>query len=260
MNKKYSALIIGCGAQGAGVGQEKNPDKIINFAHALTEHDGFNLLGFKDSNMDKAADASILWKTDYWSTYAGLLESDIAIVTTPDETHYEILKQLVEYPLKLVIVEKPICENIEQAREIVELYKAKGIPLMVNYTRRFLPYYDHLKEYGKPLFGFCQFSRGWLHTATHAIDFFNMVGCERFHIEEMKTESRVWLLTVMYEDHTFHETRLFDTPVWSYYDKSHMHIINNVYEFLEGREEIKCTGGMALNALEKCYELMEGEK
>jgi hypothetical protein len=181
---------------------------------------------------------------------------DIAIVSTSDNTHYEILKQLAEYPLKLVIVEKPICENLEQAREIVELYKAKGIPLMVNYTRRFLPYYDNLKEYGKPISSVCRFNRGWLHTASHAIDFFNMLGCDNYSIFESDSNSRVWIITVAWKYNIFTEHRFGEQPVWPYYNKSHMHIMNNAYEFLEGREEIKCTGEMALHSLEICFNLM----
>jgi hypothetical protein len=128
---------------------------------------------------------------------------------------------------------------------------------MVNYTRRFLPAYDHLKEYGKPIFGTCHFNRGWIHTATHAIDFFNMIGCLDYRIIESKLDYRVWSLDVFYDKHRAVEERLDNDPVWSYYDKSHMYIINNAYEFLEGREEIKCTGEMALKALEICYELMD---
>jgi hypothetical protein len=257
--KKYNALIIGCGAQGVGVGQENNPDKIINFAHALSEHDGFNEINFYDINPIISEYAAIEWD-GYFITKLKNLGYDIAIVTTPDNGHYKILKQLAEYPLRLVICEKPICDNLEQAREIVELYKDKGIGLMVNYTRRFLPYYDYLKKYGKPFHGHCRFNRGWIHTATHAIDFFNMLGCEEFTMIESSIECRIWDISVGYVGHDFRESRFGNEKVWSYYDKSHMHIINNAYEFLEGREEIKCTGEMALKALEICYELMEGKK
>jgi hypothetical protein len=259
--KKYNALIIGCGAQGVGVGQENNPDKIINFAHALTEHDGFNLITCVDKDEDKAMDAAQIWNTCHETDLkrAFYAKRDVAIITTPDRNHYEILKQLAEYPLRLVICEKPLCKGLQHAREIVELYMAKGIGLMVNYTRRFLPYYDFLKK-ENPLTAICRFNRGWLHSASHATDFFNMIGCENYEIFESQSDERVWDIRVAYRNFIFTEIRYGNQPVWPYYDKSHMHIINNAYEFLEGREEIKCTGKMALAALEKCYELMEDKK
>ncbi|MFA6282144.1 MAG: Gfo/Idh/MocA family oxidoreductase, partial [Candidatus Omnitrophota bacterium] len=146
--RKYSALIIGAGGQGAladapGSGNE---DKIVSFAHVCKEHPGFYINGFIDNNIEKANAATKVWGGHIFSsiknafgvskmeTYGPI---NVAIVTVPDDTHYEVLKELAEYPLKLVIVEKPICNDLIQAREIVELYKAKGTPLMVNYTRRF---------------------------------------------------------------------------------------------------------------------------
>ena len=128
---------------------------------------------------------------------------------------------------------------------------------MVNYTRRFLPYYDYLKRHGKPKFGLCVFNRGWLHTATHAIDFFNMIGCKDYEIYESSSEQRRWFLGAWYDDHTFIESRIGEEPVWWYYDKSHRHIVDNAYNFLAGKEPLKCTGEDALKALEKCYELMK---
>jgi len=268
--RKYSVLIIGAGGQGAmadapGSGNEH---KIVSFAHACKEHPGMRLLGFKDSDNEKAANAALIWKTDYWDTWAGAREADIAIVTVPDETHYEVLKKLAEYPLRLIIVEKPICNNLEQAREIVELYKSKGTPLMVNYTRRFLPYYEDLKqryeagEFGL-LIGACvNFNRGFLHTGSHGVDFVNWLGdTEKLVINEIDNlDYRLWQMDLYFEKYHWREERIGDMPVWDYYDKTHWYVIDNAFEFLEGREPLKCTGEDGLRALEICCRLMKGAK
>jgi hypothetical protein len=34
------------------------------------------------------------------------------------------------------------------------------------------------------------------------------------------------------------------------------YVAENAYNFLEGKEELKCTGEMALKSLEMCFELM----
>ena len=265
-------MIIGAGGQGSEADQQGNgnSNKIISFAHAFREHPGFHIEGITDKSLIKADIARKAWDIKWWghgeNSYKMFFREnarndkiDIAVVSTPDDTHYKILKQLAEYPLKLVIAEKPICDNLEQAREIVELYKAKGTPLCVNYTRRFLPYYEDLKQYGKPLFATCTFNRGWIHTATHAIDFFNMIRCENYKIKESKLNIRYWNIQVYYENFVFHERRVADQPVWDYYDKSHWYVVDNAYRFLEGREPLKCTGEDALRALEICYEMMEGK-
>lgn len=185
---------------------------------------------------------------------------DVVVIATPDNAHYELLKQLVNYSLKLVICEKPLTTDLNEAREIVGLYKEREIPIMVNYTRRYVPFYDYLKSHGKPLYGECCFNRGWLHTATHAIDFFNMVGCDNYRIFEYDGNQyeRYWDIFLAYRDHSFSETRKDGMPVWSYMDKTMWNLAENAHNFLEGKEPIKCAGDDALLALEKCYELMKG--
>ncbi|MDD5703774.1 MAG: Gfo/Idh/MocA family oxidoreductase, partial [Dehalococcoidales bacterium] len=262
--RKFNALIIGCGGQGAlaDIPGGENSNKIISFAHALKEHPGFGDIKLYDSNPEKAIKAAEIWgctATTIMHThlYNGV---DVAVVCTPDETHYEILKHLAEYPPRLVICEKPLCTELAQAREIVELYKAKGIPILVNYTRRFLPYYEELKKYGVPVYGELNFNRGWLHSATHGIDFFNMFGLNNYRITEVPVNYRVWNLGLCFENHFWQERRIGETPVWDYYDKSHWYIIENAYNFLEGREPLKCTGENGLKALEICFELMNKNK
>jgi len=195
------------------------------------------------------------------------LGTNVAVVSTPDDYHYEILKELAEYPLKLVLCEKPICSDLQQAREIVQLYKAKGIPLCVNYTRNFLPYYEDLKqryksgEFGRIVFANVVFNRGWLHSATHAISFLEWFFGGQYNgkIMECETDYRIWQMDLFFEKYHWREERIGDQPVWEYYDKSHWYVVDNVYQFLEGKEELKCTGEDGLRALEICYKLMEGK-
>ena len=254
---------MGAGNQGAladapGSGNEH---KIISFGHALKEYPGFEIAGYVDKDSERSIKAIEAWGGTSFCCIQHAIEDfeiDVAIMSTPDDTHYEALKELAEYPLKLVICEKPLCTDLQQAREIVELYKAKGVPILVNYTRRFLPYYDELKT-RKPIFGICNFNRGWIHSATHGIDFFNMLGLKDYKLIESKCESRVWTLAVTFEGYgMWHEQRIGEQPVWPYYDKSHWHLVDNAYRFLEGREPLKCTGEDALRTLEICFELMEG--
>lgn len=221
-----------------------------------------------DAEYDKARNAAIKFNGNAFYTIEEAIKYiDIAIVATPDNEHYKILKQLAKYPLKLVICEKPICEDLQQAREIVELYKIKGILLMVNYTRRFLPYYHNIKElsdsgmFGDLVSANIVFNRGWLHTASHAIDFiewlFNGNRSDRINIVECNTDYRIWQIQLFWEKHYWQEQRISDMPVWSYYDKTHWHVVDNAYKFLEGKEGLMCTGEDALNSLEMTYKLMK---
>lgn len=84
-----------------------------------------------------------------------------------------------------------------------------------------------------------------------------MIGANEYRLIEIPTEAyRVWDLKVYYKNHVFKEVRVGDMPVWEYYDKSHWHVVENAYNFLENKELLKCTGEDGLRALEICYELM----
>jgi hypothetical protein len=266
----YKVLIIGAGNKGAlaDVSGSGNEHKYLSYAHAVTDHQGFRLLGFKDIDMERASKASIVWKTDYWSTWAGALESDIAIISTPDDTHYDILKQLADYPLRLVICEKPICTDLQQAREIVELYRQKNIPILVDYTRRFIPKYQQMKteidagNWGAFLEGYGYFNRGWLHTGSHMVDFVLWMRgtLDGFRITEIPTDYRwIYQIGMFYEKDFFHDAAVNfvkNPQVDSIYDKHLYYVMENAYEFLEGKQKLLCTGEDALRTLEECYRLM----
>ncbi len=233
------------------------------------------MLGFYDINYEKSLNATNLWGGIAFGTFEKSLnlitvsKPDVVIITTPDDTHYEILKEVANHKPKLVIVEKPITTDLEQAKEIVELYKQKNIPIMVNYTRRFLPYYQKLKqrykngEFGKLDYANIAFNRGMNHTGTHAIDFMrwffddDLIG---FYIKEFTSINyRIWQMQLFFDNHFWQEQRIGDMPVWDYYNKSHWHVIENAYNFLEGKEELKCTGEHALKTLEIAFDLKRSE-
>lgn len=266
----YKPLIIGLGNQGAlaDAPESGNEHKIISYTHGFIKHYGFKNPIIYDHDFEKITNAFNLWGIKGTSNYLRDLEQnrvDVAVIATPDYAHYEILKELSDYPLKLVICEKPLCSNIEQTKEIVELYKTRNIPLMVNYTRRFLPYYQELKKlYDVGIFGEIQrvkldFNRGWLHTATHGIDFFNWFFGDKItptirHINHEKY--RVWIMSMTFQNYRWAEERIKSDPVWERYNFSHWYVAENAYNFLQGKEELMCTGEDGLKALQICYEWM----
>jgi len=258
--KKYNVLIIGAGGQGAlaDAPGSLNQNKIISFAHAFKEHQGFRLEGFYDVDIKRAADAARAWKTEYWAGWPVCV--DVIVIATDDNNHYEPLKKALEHKPKLVICEKPLCTDLQQAREIVELYQAKGIPLMVDNTRNFIPCLRSLnKDHGKAISGYCLFNRGWLHSAVHAVGFFKMLGLTNYKVREVKNlDFRVWVLSACFEDgYVWSEERITDgMPVPEYCNLHMKYVVENAFGFLEGKEPLIYTGEMALKDMETCFSLM----
>jgi predicted dehydrogenase len=65
-------------------------------------------------------------------------EIDAGIVSTPTSEHFQVSMNLLKNG-KHVLVEKPITETIEQAEQLVDLAKKKGLILQVGHLERFNP-------------------------------------------------------------------------------------------------------------------------
>ncbi len=134
-SKKYSVALIGCGSMGA--------------AHLddICEKENVTLECVCDTNIERAkAFASRyhanVYETDYKKVVA-MDKVDIVIISTYPSTHLPILKECIANS-KHVICEKPIAEDIEKGREIVELIKAHPeCKVLVGYILR------HNKTYMK---------------------------------------------------------------------------------------------------------------
>lgn len=67
-----------------------------------------------------------------------LNDTDIQVITicTPAHTHYEIAKKCLESG-KSIVVEKPFCSSVKEAKELLELAKEKGLMAIPFQNRRF---------------------------------------------------------------------------------------------------------------------------
>lgn len=89
--------------------------------------------------------------TPLFKSTADLLRSgeahrpDAAIICTPPKTHVPIATELVEADIH-VFVEKPIGDDVESVRALIDLANNKGVHLLVGHHRRFNPYIAAAKK------------------------------------------------------------------------------------------------------------------
>ena len=178
MQNQYNVLIIGAGNIGAFF-DEPDSEDIITHAHAFKNHDGFKLSGFIDTDESKASSAASIWGGEVFSSIEDAFkqeEIDIVCITVPDKFHYSILKIVHNFPVKFVFVEKPISKTLAEASEVLRIYNEKKIPVMVNYSRRFLSEFEYIKgEIDKGIFGnFVSgtgyYGKGLFHNGSHLIN------------------------------------------------------------------------------------------
>jgi len=76
--------------------------------------------------------------TDDWSETVGRDEVDLVCITTPPDTHYEMVLRAIELG-KHVLCEKPMAMNESEAREMTEKAEKKGILALIDHELRFQP-------------------------------------------------------------------------------------------------------------------------
>ena len=196
MKSKYNVLIIGAGNIGAFY-DEPDSDKILTHAHAFKKHPGFELLGFVDTNIKKSITAAKIWDTKYFYNVEQVFNQqkvDIACICVPDDFHFVLLKKLLYLPVKFIFLEKPIAKTIVEANKIIRINNITRVPVAVNYSRRFVPEFQKIKEniekniYGCYLTGIGTYGKGLIHNGSHLID---LLSYFKFNIKRIKVIKRL---------------------------------------------------------------------
>jgi predicted dehydrogenase len=190
---QYKCIIIGMGSIG-GL-KPKHIDSpltqnILTHAHAIVNNPELKLVGIVETNTEKRMEAVTRWNCEPAKTISCLNHesdaSDIVVAAVPTDKHLRVVKDICDWrfhdKIKILIIEKPFGNNLEDAKQIITLCK-KYLPqakIICNYSRRFSKLYHFGKsifngEAGKVYSVSTIYVRGLLRDGCHAIDFFNLM-------------------------------------------------------------------------------------
>lgn len=126
MSEKIKLGLVGVGHMG---------QYHVNVATGLTNE--YEVIGVYDSNPERATEIGNRFSTSSYTDLDQLIEKcDAITIAVPTVLHYEIAKKALSKG-KHVLVEKPITETVEQARELVGLAEKNGLTLQVGHVERF---------------------------------------------------------------------------------------------------------------------------
>ena len=114
------------------------------YAHipALQANTEANLLAVSDPDKEKLAAAARFYRLERtYTDYREMLATEQpegVIIVTPHSTHFEIARYCLEHNVH-VMLEKPMTLYAAEARELVELARARGKELIIGYSYNFLP-------------------------------------------------------------------------------------------------------------------------
>jgi len=132
--EKLRIGVAGAGSMGA------------NHIRILSEQSGiFDLVGIFDPNPERQFIAE-KYDVTYFESYEQMLSQvDAVVIASPSSLHYDMALVAAEHGVH-ALIEKPIAENVEQARHIISIFKEKNLVLSVSYVERYSPVIRAVQE------------------------------------------------------------------------------------------------------------------
>ncbi len=108
-------------------------------ARVYAQTPGVELAGVADKRIERAREVAARHGVRAFGEPADLVgRVDAVSIATPTEFHHAIAKIYLEAGVP-VLVEKPMCKTVAEARDLVEVARRKGVPLQVGHIERFNP-------------------------------------------------------------------------------------------------------------------------
>lgn len=108
--------------------------------------DKAELVGVVDADAGRLAEVAGQLQVKSFSDYRGLEgQVDAVSIVVPTVAHFEVAEFFLSRGVHLLL-EKPMCSTLEQARELNRIAAEKGVVLQVGHLERFNPVYSALRE------------------------------------------------------------------------------------------------------------------
>lgn len=149
--KIYNTIVVGLGNIGMMYDYKTSDENIIlSHTKAIHNHYGFNLI----AGVERSPVKRELFKKKYSKmAYASVEELfknesniDVAVISTPSQTHLKFVQELITYKTKNILCEKPMGFNENDSKIISSIIKSKNVTFLVNYIRRFDPEIIKIKK------------------------------------------------------------------------------------------------------------------
>ena len=152
MKEKLRCAVVGLGRIGTLLEEDVLREKPCTHAGAIHNNSDTVLVGGCDINEERRRSFAEKWNhVPVFGDVEQLVESvhpDIVSVATPPETHLSIIESLLQTSVRLVICEKPLAPDSDQAMCIARCHEQGMLKIMTNHERRYSEDYltvqDHI--------------------------------------------------------------------------------------------------------------------
>lgn len=179
---QFRAAIIGCGRIAGIRDFPRSAGDIVTHAQAYCRHPATKIVSVYDIDQQRMDEFQRGWGIPLGApTIDALLSEtapDVISICSPSHLHYYHLISILHHPHppRVIFVEKPLCQCMEEFDEIERIATDRNVFLLVNHTRRFSDGFRKASALirsgtlGDLLEGFCDYYGGWLNNGTHVVD------------------------------------------------------------------------------------------
>jgi len=177
----YKVLLVGLGQIAMGYDLETSrSNAVLSHARGFSLHPDFKLVG----GVDPQQKLCTLFTKHFTASASSDLRAmvaetdpDIVVISSPTSEHGACLKTILDCCVpKLILCEKPLSYDLEEARYMVKACEHKGCLLFVNYLRRVDPAVIEVKkrfdnkDIQFPIKGAAWYTKGLMHNGSHFVN------------------------------------------------------------------------------------------
>lgn len=192
MTERLRAVVVGAGAIGAALDAGVSETPLTHAGGYVAA--GYDLRALVDVSDNLDAEAA-KWGAAAYRDFGTMMQEvrpEIISFAVPASVRASLMLQALEHDcVKAVIAEKPLAASLDEAIALVAAYKARQVPLIVNYSRRFVPAWQSLVG-ENAISATIRYAKGIKHNGTHAIDLCRMLFGECLSQRALNGKSDFW--------------------------------------------------------------------
>jgi predicted dehydrogenase len=147
--EKIKAAIVGLGRIASLLEEDTLREKPCTHAGAIAANDDCILAAGCDTDEERRRLFAEKWQVPVFADAAEMLsihKPQIFVIATHPDSHYHYCRLAIQHKVSVVICEKPLADNIVNARKIARLSEKSGAVIITNHERRYSQDYICAKE------------------------------------------------------------------------------------------------------------------
>lgn len=175
MSAPLRAAVVGAGAIGSALDAGVSAAPLTHAGAYMAT--GYDLCALLDTSDNVEAQA-LKWGAVAYRDFDAMMKEarpEVLSFAVPAAVRAGLMRKALDYDcVKAVIAEKPLAGSLEEAAAVVAAYRDRKVPMVVNYSRRFIPAWQD--EAGRTATSATiKYAKGIKHNGTHAIDLCRML-------------------------------------------------------------------------------------